>query len=154
MLNSWLLCISYCSALWSCDVHFIHLIMKRAQVWHTSCLWMFLHAAPHQFPVLTDPPTTVSHDSTYLPPLSAPGPAEAGGVMPEPGSAGSPIQGGPFTLPKVSTSNGPAGSASEAPSMDPPRQILSFFTSCLIFYHYLHQWITMCEEFFVASPLV
>ncbi|CAL4885548.1 unnamed protein product [Urochloa decumbens] len=89
---------------------------------------------PHQVPALTDPPTTVSHDSTYLPPLSAPGPAEAGGVMPEPGSTGSPVQGGPFTLPKVSTANGPAGSVSEAPSMDKPRQILSLFISCLVFY--------------------
>lgn len=99
---------------------------------------MFLHAGPHQFPALTDPPTTVSHDSTYLPPLSAPGPAEAGGVMPEPGSAGSPEQGGPFTLPKVSTANGPAGSVSEANSMDKPRQILPFLVSCLVFYlHHL-----------------
>ncbi|CAN6245947.1 unnamed protein product [Urochloa humidicola] len=90
---------------------------------------------PHQVPALTDPPTTVSRDySSYLPPLSAPGPAEAGGLMPEPGSAASPVQEGPFTLPKVSTANGPAGSVSEAPSMDKPRQILSFFISCLVFY--------------------
>ncbi|KAF8779932.1 hypothetical protein HU200_002202 [Digitaria exilis] len=89
---------------------------------------------PHQFPALTDPPTTVIHDSTYLPPLSAPGPAEAGGVMPEPGSAGSPVQGGPFALPKVSTAKGPAGSVSEAPSMDKSRQILPFLVCCLVFY--------------------
>ncbi|PUZ77819.1 hypothetical protein GQ55_1G403800 [Panicum hallii var. hallii] len=89
---------------------------------------------PHQFPALTDPPTTVNHDSTYLPPLSAPVPAEAGGVMPEPGSASSPVQGGSFTLPKVSTANGPVGSVSEAPLMDKPRHILSFFVSCLVFY--------------------
>ena len=97
---------------------------------------MFLHAAPHQFPALTDPPTTVSRDSTYLPPLSAPGPAEAGGVMPEPGSPGpgSPVQAGPFTLPKVSTVKGPAGSVSAASLMDRPLQILPVLVSCLAFY--------------------
>lgn len=95
---------------------------------------MFLHAAPHQFPALTEPPTTVSHDSTYLPPLSAPGPAEAGGVMPEPGSPVSPVQAGPFTLPKVSTANGPAGSVSAASLTDKPHQILPVLVSCLAFY--------------------
>ncbi|XP_062217577.1 lysM domain-containing GPI-anchored protein LYP6-like [Phragmites australis] len=87
---------------------------------------------PHQFPALTDPPTTVNHDSTYLPPLSAPAPAEAGGVIPAPDSS---VQGGSFTLPKVSQANGgPAGSVSAAPSMHIPRQVLPFFISCLVFY--------------------
>ncbi|KAL6633469.1 hypothetical protein ACP70R_026140 [Stipagrostis hirtigluma subsp. patula] len=86
---------------------------------------------PHQFPALTDPPTTVNHDSTYLPPLSAPAPAEAGGVIPAPGSS---VQGGSFTLPKVSAVNGPAGSVSEAPLMNKPLQILPIFIFCLVFY--------------------
>lgn len=97
---------------------------------------MFLHAGPRQFPALTEPPTTVSHDSTYLPPLSAPGPAEAGGVMPEPGSPGpgASVQAGPFTLPKVSKANGPAGSVSAAPLVGEPLQILPVLVSCLAFY--------------------
>ncbi|TVU28686.1 hypothetical protein EJB05_20216, partial [Eragrostis curvula] len=86
---------------------------------------------PHQLPTLTDPPTTVNHDSTYLPPLSAPAPAEAGGIIPAPASS---VQGGSFTLPKVSTANGPAGSVSEAPSMKKQHQILVFFIVCLAFY--------------------
>lgn len=91
---------------------------------------------PRQFPALTEPPTTVSHDSTYLPPLSAPGPAEAGGVMPEPGSPGpgASVQAGPFTLPKVSKANGPAGSVSAAPLAGKPLQILHVLVSCLAFY--------------------
>ncbi|KAJ1281196.1 hypothetical protein BS78_04G289200 [Paspalum vaginatum] len=90
--------------------------------------------APHQFPALMDPPTTVNHDSTYLPPLSAPGPAEAGGVMPESGSPSSSVQGGSFTIPKVSKANGPAGSVSAASLMDKPRQIPPLVISCLVFY--------------------
>ncbi|KAK3159214.1 hypothetical protein QOZ80_2AG0147280 [Eleusine coracana subsp. coracana] len=86
---------------------------------------------PHQFPALTNPPTTVNHDSTYLPPLSAPAPAEAGGVIPAPDSS---VQGGSFTLPKVSTANGPAGSVSEAPSTKKPRPMLFLFILCLVFY--------------------
>ena len=141
MFSSWLPFVSFCSAYDDVLSHFIHLVSMPALLWYTSCFWMFLHAGPHQIPALTDPPTTVNHDSTYLPPLSAPGPAEAGGIMPEPGSASSPVQGGSFTLPKVSTANGPAGSVSEAPLMDKPRRILSFFVSCLVFY--LQLWITM-----------
>uniref|UniRef100_A0A0E0CS04 LysM domain-containing protein n=1 Tax=Oryza meridionalis TaxID=40149 RepID=A0A0E0CS04_9ORYZ len=87
---------------------------------------------PHQFPELTEPPTTVNHDSTFLPPLSAPGPAEAGGAIPPPSSGSPSVQGGSFTLPKVSTANGPAGSVSEAPWMNKPHQILSSFILCLL----------------------
>uniref|UniRef100_A0A0D3FAY8 LysM domain-containing protein n=1 Tax=Oryza barthii TaxID=65489 RepID=A0A0D3FAY8_9ORYZ len=87
---------------------------------------------PHQFPELTEPPTTVNHDSTFLPPLSAPGPAEAGGAIPPPNSGSPSVQGGSFTLPKVSTANGPAGSVSEAPWMNKPHQILSSFILCLL----------------------
>uniref|UniRef100_J3LHG7 LysM domain-containing protein n=1 Tax=Oryza brachyantha TaxID=4533 RepID=J3LHG7_ORYBR len=91
---------------------------------------------PHQFPSLTEPPTTVNHDSTFLPPLSAPGPAEAGGAIPSPSSSSPSVQGGSFTLPKVSTANanGPAGSVSAAPWMNRPHQILSSFILCLLLY--------------------
>jgi hypothetical protein len=89
------------------------------------------HTGPHQFPALTDPPTTVNHDSTYLPPLSAPAPAEAGGVIPAPGSS---EHGGSFTLPKVSKAKGPAGTVSEAPSMKKSPQILLFFICFLVLY--------------------
>ncbi|KAL5207521.1 hypothetical protein ABZP36_031956 [Zizania latifolia] len=88
---------------------------------------------PHQFPQLVDPPTTVNHASTFLPPLSAPAPAEAAGAIPPPSSS---VQGGgSFTLPKVSKAKGPAaGSVSEAPSMNKPHQILSIFAFCLLLY--------------------
>ncbi|KAG8072556.1 hypothetical protein GUJ93_ZPchr0006g43605 [Zizania palustris] len=88
---------------------------------------------PHQFPLLMDPPTTVNHDSTFLPPLSAPAPAEAGEAIPPPSSP-VPVKGGSFTLPKVSTENGSAGSVSEAPSMNKPHQMLSSFITCLLLY--------------------
>jgi hypothetical protein len=117
--------------IFSAHDHVLHLVPVLLNV--------FLHAGPRQFPALTEPPTTVSHDSTYLPPLSAPGPAEAGGVMPEPGSPGpgASVQAGPFTLPKVSKANGPAGSVSAAPLVGKPLRILPVLVSCLAFYLHL-----------------
>lgn len=94
---------------------------------------------PHQVPLLTDPPTTVNHDySTSLAPLSAPVPAEAGGVMPEPPPPRSSQQGGSFTLPKVSPTHGPAGSVSGAPPppMSKPRRLLSGLILCLLLQHF------------------
>ncbi|KQK01717.1 hypothetical protein BRADI_3g57756v3 [Brachypodium distachyon] len=100
---------------------------------------------PHQFPVLTDPPRTVNHDSAFLPPLSAPGPAEAGGVFPGPSSSGkgapsSSVQGGSFKFPRVPPTHGhgPPGSVSEAPPLlSKPQQILSSFIFCLLLHFHM-----------------
>ncbi|KAK1620169.1 hypothetical protein QYE76_025686 [Lolium multiflorum] len=93
---------------------------------------------PHQVPLLTDPPTIVNRDySTSIPPLSAPAPAEAGGEMPEPPPSSS-VQGGSFTLPRMSPADGPAGSVSEAPLMtSKPRKILSWFILCLFLHFHM-----------------
>ncbi|WVZ82033.1 hypothetical protein U9M48_029345 [Paspalum notatum var. saurae] len=63
---------------------------------------------PHQFPPLTALPTVANHVSYS--PSPAPGPGEAGGAIPR-GSG-------------VSPSNGPAGSASQAPVINQQHQFL------------------------------
>jgi hypothetical protein len=122
------------------DYSSAHLISLASVVSDSS-----FHAGPHQVPLLTDPPTTVNHEySTSIPPLSAPAPAEAGGDMPEPPPSSS-VQGGSFTLPRMSPADGPAGSVSEAPPLtSKPRQILSGFILCL-FLHF-HMWIAPCQD--------
>ncbi|CAO1947736.1 unnamed protein product [Urochloa humidicola] len=70
---------------------------------------------PHQFPPLTALPTAAIHGSYS--PAPAPGPGEAGGIIP----GGS----------NVSPANGPAGSTSRAPVMNQPCRILLFIL-CMV----------------------